>query len=147
MTVPGELDRVPIKVVPIYLDPVVEEVADPSTDGSDSGQHGPEEPTPQRRPRTPSTARVRTIGPIALVGGLVTVVLTGIGVGVASTGSYDAGTILAWVAIAVSAVSVLAALAAVVFGWGRAWGIVGLVLAIAGNPWVLTSLLGMFSAP
>jgi hypothetical protein len=142
VTVPGELDRVPIKVVPIYLDPVVEEVEDATPEASD-----PVPSAPERRPRTPSTARVRMIGPLALLGGLVTAVLTGVGVGVAASGSYDAGAILAWAAIAVSAVSVLAALAAVVFDWGRAWGIVGLVLAVASNPWVLTSLLGLFSAP
>lgn len=147
MTVPGELDRVPIKVVPIYLDPVVEDIEDPSAEASDPGQPSPDDPTPERRPRTPSSARVQVIGPIALVGGLVTAVLTGIGVGVASTGSYDAGTFLAWAAIAVSAISVIAALAAIVFGWGRAWAVAGLVLAVAGNPWVLTSLLGLFSAP
>lgn len=142
MTVPGELDRVPIKVVPIYLDPVVEEEVEAPAEAPE-----PAEPTPAQRPRASSRGRLAIVGPLALLGGVVTAVLTGVGVGTAASGLYDVGATLAWTAIAVSGASVVAGLAAIVFGWGRGWAIAGLVVAVAANPWVLTSLLGLFSAP
>lgn len=135
MSVPGELDRVPIKVVPIYLDPVVEE---PSLE--------PEQPVatePEPGPR--AVRRFGFLGPVALVGAIATAVLTGIATGVASSGGYETGTVLAWVAIAVSALSVIASLAAIVFDRGRWWGAVALVVAVFANPWVLTSLLTLLT--
>ena len=132
VSVPGELDQVPIKVVPIYLDPVVEEP--------------PLEPEPiivEPEPRP--TRGLMFLGPVALLGGLATAILTGVGTGVAAAGQYETGTVLAWVAIAVSALAVIVSLAAIVFDRGRWWGVGGLVVAVFANPWVLTSLLGLLA--
>lgn len=133
MSVPGELDRVPIKVVPIYLDPVVEE---PPLE--------PEQPA-ATEPDVRPARRFTFLGPLALVGGITTAVFTGIATGMASSGAYETGTVLAWVAIAVSALTLIASLAAIVFDRGRWWGVVALPVAVFANPWVLTSLLGLIA--
>lgn len=134
MTVPGELDKVPIKVVPIYFEPV--ETVEPLE---------PEvvvEPEPQDAPRRRSTI----VGALAVLVAVVAAVVTGVGVGVASNGAYDAGTVLAWVAIVLSAVAVLGGLVALVVGWGRWWGAVAVVLGVAANPWLLATVLGALAA-
>lgn len=134
MTIPGELDKVPIKVVPIYLEPVVE-----------SEPLEPEivvEPEPEDAPRR-STALV---GSLALLAAFAAVVVTGVGVGVASSGAYEAGTVLAWVAIVLSAVAVIGGLVAAIAGWGRRLGIAAIILGVLANPWLLATVLGALVA-
>ncbi|MDO7880871.1 hypothetical protein [Antiquaquibacter soli] len=130
MTVPGELDKVPIKVVPIYFEPVVEfEPLEPET---------VVEPEQKDAPRRST----RIVGALSLLGAVVAAVLTGVGVAVASGGAYDAGTVIAWVAIVLSAVAVLGGLVAAVARWGRPWGIAAVIVGVAANPWVLATVLG-----
>lgn len=133
MTHPGELDKVPIKVVPIYFDPVVEQAPEEPLE--------PEvvvEPEPADAPRR----RLGIVGGLSVVAAIVAAVLTGVGVGVASAGAYDAGTVLAWAAIVVSAAAVLGGLVALIVGWGRWAGAVAVVLGLAANPWLLATVLG-----
>lgn len=130
MTVPGELDKVPIKVVPIYLEPVIEaEPLEPEVVVEP-------EPTDGPRPRTP------LVGGLALLAAVVTAVLTGVGVSVAASGAYDAGTVIAWIAIAVSGVAVLGGLIGAIAGWGRRWAVVAVIVGVGANPWVLATVLG-----
>ncbi len=135
MTVPGELDKVPIKVVPIYIEPVVEM---PPLE--------PEivvEPEPTDAPR-----RGRAfVGGLALLGALAAAIVTGVGIGVAASGLYDLGAVLAWVAIVLSALAVLVGLVAIIVGWGRRWGIAAVILGVVSNPWVLTTVLSLVVAP
>ncbi len=135
MTVPGELDKVPIKVVPIYIEPVVEM---PPLE--------PEivvEPEPTDAPRR---GRV-LVGGLALLGALAAAIVTGVGIGVAASGLYDLGAVLAWVAIVLSALAVLVGLVAIIVGWGRRWGIAAVILGVVSNPWVLTTVLSLVVAP
>lgn len=135
MTIPGELDKVPIKVVPIYLEPVAEP-AEPLE---------PEivvEPEPSDAPRRTTNL----VGSLALIAALAAAVVTGVGVGVASSGAYDAGTVLAWVAIVVSIAAVLGGLVAAVAGWGRRLGIAAVILGTLANPWLLATVLGALVA-
>ena len=132
MTEPGETLHAPIKVVPIYFDPIDETIAEAEPAAS----------APAPTPDAP-TRRSGLVGGLSVVAAVVSVVLTGIGVGVASSGGYDAGTVIAWVSIVISAVAVLGGLAAIVLCRGRAAGVVAVILGVFANPWVLASLLGM----
>lgn len=132
MTEPGETLHAPIKVVPIYFDPIDETIVEAEPAAS----------APAPTPDAP-TRRSGLVGGLSVVAAVVSVVLTGIGVGVASSGGYDAGTVIAWVSIIISAVAVLGGLVAIVLGRGRAAGVVAVILGVFANPWVLASLLGM----
>ncbi len=135
MTVPGELDKVPIKVVPIYIEPVVEAP--------------PLEPEPTLEPeetREPRRA-LSFVGGSAFLVALATAIVTGVGVSVASNGFYDAGTVLAWVGIVLSALAVIGGLVAAVVGWGRRWAVLAILVGLLSNPWVLATVLGLVVAP
>ena len=132
VTEPGETLHAPIKVVPIYFDPIDETIVEAEPAAS----------APAPTPDAP-TRRSGLVGGLSVVAAVVSVVLTGIGVGVASSGGYDAGTVIAWVSIVISAVAVLGGLVAIVLGRGRAAGVVAVILGVFANPWVLASLLGM----
>lgn len=131
MTVPGELDKVPIKVVPIYIEPVSEQ-EEPLE------REVVVEPEPEDAPRRP----VQVLGRLSALVAVATAIITGIGVGVASTGGYEAGTVLAWVAIILSASSVLGGLVAVIGNWGRPAGVAAIIVGLCANPWLLATVLG-----
>lgn len=131
MTLPGETDNAPIKVVPIYLDPIVEEEA-PVAEAPASPV---EQPAPVKR-------RTGLVGGFALLTAIATAILLGVSVSVASSGADDAGTTLAWVTIVCSAVAVVAGLVAAVFRLGRGTGIAAIILGILANPWLLATVLG-----
>lgn len=131
MTLPGETDNAPIKVVPIYLDPIVEEEAPVAA--------APASPAPEP---VPVTRRTGLVGVFALLTAIATAVLLGVSVSVASSGADDAGTTLAWVTIVCSVVAVVAGLVAAVFRLGRATGIAAIILGILANPWLLATVLG-----
>jgi len=131
VTLPGETDNAPIKVVPIYLDPIIEE----ETPVAAAPASPAEEPAPVKR-------RTGLVGGFALLAAIVTAVLLGVAVSVASSGADDAGTTLAWITIACSALAVLAGLVAAVFRLGRGTGIAAIILGILANPWFLVTVLG-----
>lgn len=135
MTVPGETDNTPIKVVPIYLDPIVEEEA-PVAEAP---------PSPAAPPAPAKPRRTGLVGGFALLVAIASAVLLGVAVNIASTGSDDAGTTLAWVTIASSALAVLAGLVAAVFRFGRGTGIAAIIIGILVNPWFLVTVLGFLT--
>ncbi len=102
---------------------------------------------PDSRPADPASAprarhRPRRWPGIFSVGlGILTAVLTGVGISVATDGGFVVATALAWTAIAVSAVGVLVGIAAIVGRLGRRWGIAGVALCLIANPVILTAVL------
>ncbi len=125
----AEVERVPLKVVPIYVQPIddepepVEEVV-------------VEEPAPPRRPPVWIAAVVLALGTIGVhIAAIV----------VASAGDFPTGTLLGYVAIGLSLLSVIAGVVAAILGRGRTWGIVAAVIAVLANPFVLLTLLTWLS--
>jgi drug/metabolite transporter (DMT)-like permease len=94
-----------------------------------------------RRVRRPP----RWPGILACVLAVLMLAATGLGIQVASTGDYTTSTGLAYAAIALSIAAILFGLIAVIRRWARGAGIVGLLVAVLGNPLVLLYVLGSLS--
>lgn len=131
MTLPGDIEHVPTKVVPFFVtgyDEVDVETA-------------PDEPVeqPSRRERRPSRSSI--LGQLALCVALATIGVHIAAVIVASSGAFAAGTVLAWIAIAASILAVLSGLVAIIGRFGRGWGISAVVLGVLANPFLLVNIL------
>lgn len=126
---PGELEPVPLKVVPMYVEP-----DDPEPAASEEPE-SPEIQVTASRPRTPF------VGIAALVLAVATAVVHGVAVAVASGGDAQAGTVLAVVAIGLSILAVVGGLVALIAGLGRRTGAAAFVLGGLSNPLVLLNLL------
>ena len=85
-------------------------------------------------------------GLLALFLAIVTVVLLIIGVDVALRGDYAASRGIAYSTIGTSLVGVIIGIIAVLARRGRVWGIIGIVVCVLANPYVLTTVLGWFSS-
>jgi hypothetical protein len=79
-------------------------------------------------------------GAAALAGAIGVVVLDAVAVSLAGSGTYVAATAVAWVAIILSAVTVIGGVLAIVLGRGRIAGIVALGLGLVANPFLLARL-------
>jgi uncharacterized membrane protein YcjF (UPF0283 family) len=93
---------------------------------------------PARKRRTPRWL-------LGAVGVLLAVAAGGLqvaGIVQASNLNWERGTLLAWLAIAVSVVAFVVGLVAVTTNRGRRLGAVAMIAAIVANPFVLTQLLG-----
>lgn len=131
MTSPGEVERVPLKVVPIYVTPIEDEPEAPEEE--------PEvvEETPRvRRPWIGLAAVALTVATIGVHAAAIVV---------ASNGDFPAGTLLGYIAIGLSALAVVVGVVAAVVGRGRVWGIAAAVVALLANPWVLLIVLRFLS--
>ncbi len=131
MTSPGEVERVPLKVVPIYVTPIEDEPEAPEEE--------PEvvEETPRvRRPWIGLAAVALTVATIGVHAAAIVF---------ASNGDFPTGTLLGYIAIGLSALAVVVGLVAAVVGRGRAWGIAAAVVAVLANPWVLLIVLRFLS--
>jgi hypothetical protein len=84
------------------------------------------------------------LGAIAVVLAVAAGVLQVLGIIQASGLNWQRGTLLAWLAIAVSSAAFLTGLAAIILNRGRRWGVVAMIAALVANPWVLARLLGIF---
>lgn len=126
-----DLEQVPLKVVPMYVEGPAPA---PETPDDDSPEL---EVAPERRWRP-------IVGAAALLLAVATAVMHGIAVNVASNGDAPAGTTLAYVAIALSALAVLAGLVALIANLGRRVGAAAIVLGVLANPVVLLWVLRWF---
>lgn len=133
MESPGQVEHVPLKVVPMYV-----EGENPDLEDADAPD-APELPGVVARVRTPWVGR----GALALA--VATAVVHGIAVGVASGGDPATGTVLAFLAIGLSIAAVLGGLVAVIAGFGRRTGAAAVALGVLANPVVLLSVLGWIS--
>ena len=129
---PGEVERVPLKVVPIFVTPIEEEP-----------EVVEEEPVlveePVARPRRPWLG----LGAVALT--LATIGVHIAALIVSTAGDFPTGTLLAYVATGISAVAVVAGIVAAILGRGRAWGIAAALVAVLANPLVLLAILRFLS--
>ena len=126
----GEVERVPLKVVPIFVQPIEEE---PPVEDDILV----EEPFPRKRPVYVAFAAA------ALALGTIGVHIAAIVV--ASAGEFVTGTLLGYVAIGLSALAVLTAIGALVVGRLRVCAIAAGILAILANPIVLLVVLRFLS--
>lgn len=101
---------------------------------ADTPADAPRATRPRRHPRWP--------GLLSVALGVLTAVLTGVGVAVASDGGFVVATAIAWTAVAVSVAGVVLGVAAVVARLGRRWGVAGIALCLLADPLILTALLG-----
>jgi hypothetical protein len=128
----GPVERVPLKVVPYYVQPIEDEPeAEPPLDGEEP----PKEPA--RESRVPRWI----VGAAALLVALATVAVHIAALVIASADDAVTSTLLAYVAIGLSAVAVIVGILAIVLRRGRPWGIVAVVLGLVANPYLLLTVL------
>lgn len=109
------------------------------------GADNPGDETPEAAPAARAAQvrrRPRWPGILSAAFGVLTAVLTGVGISVATEGGFAVATAIAWTAIAVSAVGAALGIAAIAVPLGRRWGIAGALLCALANPVILTALLG-----
>ena len=128
-----EVERVPLKVVPIYVQPFEPE---PELEPEDEAEVVEEPAAPRRAP---------WVGVVSVLLAVATVVVLIFAVSVATDGALATGSTLAWVGIALSIAAVLTGLTAIIVRRGTLWGIIGIVLGLFANPFVLLSLLQLAS--
>jgi cell shape-determining protein MreD len=129
----GEVERVPLKVVPIYVQPIEDE-PEPVEEQEEVIQ---EETAP--KPRTVVFAAA------AAVLALGTLVAHIVAIAVATAGDFPAGTLLGYVAIGLSVLAVVVGAVAIIRRRARRWAIAAVVLAVLANPIVLLTVLSFLS--
>ncbi len=122
----GDIEHVPLKVVPMYVD---EEAPAPVDE-----VQPPEIQVERKRTAIPGIA--------SLALAVIAAVLQGVAIALATAGDYGTASILAYAAIVGSIVAFVGALVAVIANLGRRTGVAALVLAVLANPVVLLGLLG-----
>lgn len=125
------VERVPLKVVPIYVQPLVDEPEPPEEIVQD-------EPEPPARTR-PWLGLVAVALTLAMIGVHIAAIV------VATAGDFPQGTLLGYLAIGLSGLAVVVGVTAAILGRGRAWGIAATVVAVLANPWVLLGVLRLLS--
>ena len=124
MADPGEVERVPLKVVPIFIDePVVSEPIET-----------PDAPPPAPRPKT------ALLGATALAAAVIAGVLQGVAIAVATGGDYFAATVLGYLSIGLAVLAVVGGVVAIILDRGRRLGIAAVALGVLANPFVLLIL-------
>lgn len=93
----------------------------------------------------PPRPRTRWLGVIALGVVVLSIGFQAAAIVVASGQDAPGGTVLAWIAIALSGLGALVGIAAAILGRGRSWGIAAAVLAVLTNPFLLLQLLRVLS--
>ncbi|MBX3099415.1 MAG: hypothetical protein KF761_07510 [Salinibacterium sp.] len=134
-TTMGEVERVPLKVVPIFVTPIEPEPeSEPPEDADDLVVDEPE-------PRRPTLALLTTSVLLALatVGVHISAIV------IATAGDYPTGTVLGYVAIGLSVLAVTVGVIAAVVGRGRLWAILAASVAVLANPFLLLVVLRFLS--
>lgn len=132
MTSPGPVEHVPLKVVPIYVQPF-EELEQPES---------PVEDAPPPAPDRPGLLhRWPLLGAGALVLLVAEIVVHIVAIVVATNGDFVGGTILSFVSVALSVLAVGVGVVAALLRSGRRWGIFAALVAVLANPLVLLYLL------
>lgn len=92
-------------------------------------------------PEAAPPAKDPSLGWAAIAAGVATAILHGFAVSVAAAHDAQASTVLAWIAIACSPVAVILGIVAVVLGRGRVPGVLGALVGLFANPWILLQTL------
>lgn len=82
------------------------------------------------------------LGLFAVILALLLVALEVVGVFLALDGQFESATLIGHIVTLGTAASLLLGLAALITGWGRAWGFLAVVLSVLANPLVLNAVLG-----
>lgn len=90
-------------------------------------------------------SRPLPIGVFALVLALLLIALEVVGVLLALDGQHDAARLIGHIVTLGTAAPFLLGLAALITGWGRAWGATAVILAVLANPLVLNTVLSWAS--
>jgi hypothetical protein len=130
----GEVERVPLKVVPIFVTPIDDQPEPPE-------EQMPAEEAEEDAPRKPTSL----IGLTAVALALATIGVHIAAIVVASGGDFPTGTTLGYLAVGLSALAVVVGILAAIVGRGRAWGIGAAIIAVLANPWVLLVVLRFLS--
>ena len=130
----GEVERVPLKVVPIFVT-AIEEVPEPPEADDDDVVVNEGEP----KPRTPAVLIAAVVLALAAVGVHIAAIV------VATAGDFPAGTILGYVAIGLSVLAVVVGVVAAIVGRGRVWAIVAASVGLLANPFLLLVALRFLS--
>ena len=133
----GEVERVPLKVVPIFVQPIEDEPELVEEQDEDADAVPSAEAAPRRR--------TRVVGIAAALLALGTIGVHIAAVVVSSAGDFGTGAQLGWIAIGLSALAVVVGVIAAVIGSGRAWGIAAALVAVLANPYVLLTVLRLLS--
>ena len=129
MTIPGPLDQVPIKVVPMYIEDAPVEI-----------------PVEEDAPLRPEREKTPLLGAIAMTAAVLAGTLHATAVALASNGVYQTSTVLAIAAIGLSIVAIVVGVVAAILDRGRRVGIVAAVVGLVLNPFVVLVTLRFFSA-
>lgn len=125
MTDPQALEKVPIKVVPIYFDEPLH------TQPIEMPDVAPKRP----RRKTP------LIGALGVALAATAAVLQAVAIGVATGGDYLSSTVVAYLAIGFSVLAVGIGVLGIALNRGRRLGIAAVIVGIVANPLVLLLLL------
>ena len=129
----GEVERVPLKVVPIFVQPIEDE---PPVEEVILDEEAPA--APKRR------SAVFALASVALAAGTIGVHVAAIVV--ASAGDFPAGTTLGYLAIGLSGLAVAVGIMGIIVGPRRGWAVVAVLVAVLANPWVLLTVLRLLSS-
>ena len=90
-----------------------------------------------------ATQSIRRLGMASLVLAISAAVLEVIAIAIGSGGAWGAATALAWLIVALFAISIALGLAAILTGNGRRWGIGAVIVSLLANPLVLVWLFSL----
>ena len=90
-----------------------------------------------------STQSIRRLGMASLVLAISAVVLEVIAIAIGSGGAWGPATALAWLIVALFAISIALGLAAILSGNGRGRGIGAVIVSLLANPLVLVWLFSL----
>ena len=155
----AELDRPAIKVVPYFIDerpigsvPTEQRQRDAApnvlgeNNDSDQSAFVDEGAEPVRSDLTSGRTRGGWLGVAAFAIAVGGALACGIGVGVASNGSWTLATGLAYASVGLSVITVVLGLFAVFADMGRRFAIWAVIIGVLANPIVLLALLRVVSA-
>ena len=130
----GAVERVPLKVVPIFVTAIEEVPEPPEVDDNDVVD---DEGEPRRR--SPALLIAAATLALAAVGVHISAIV------IATAGDFPTGTVLGYVAIGLSVLAVVVGVVAAILGRGRVWAIVAASVGLLANPFLLLVVLRFLS--
>ncbi|MGV8896903.1 MAG: hypothetical protein ACOH10_06930 [Rhodoglobus sp.] len=125
----GSVERVPLKVVPMFIEEqTIELPEEPVTPPPEPAEAAPPGPRPW-------------VGVISILLGVVAAIVQIIAIVGATDGELELGIVLGYLAVIVAIAAVFFGIAAIIVKRGRRAGVVGILLGILANPLILLMIL------
>ncbi|MDJ0336366.1 hypothetical protein QMG83_14140 [Salinibacterium sp. G-O1] len=125
----GSVERVPLKVVPMFIEEqTIELPEEPVTPPPEPAEAAPRGPLPW-------------VGVISIVLGVVAAIVQIIAIVGATDGDLELGIVLGYLAVIIAIAAVFLGIAAIIVKRGRRAGVVGILLGILANPLILLMIL------